>query len=343
LTPRSELVIANSSILQDVGSLPDSYSPSLELVINPPPSSQDGFHQIMPGTIPLPSIQSETAKIPQGYSVDTPRVQSEEIYELEGDQFIENASSLSPQGPSHTRTRSKPSKSGGFLDRQLPPLSETRIKYNDYSKPSFSSMRSTEPLFQGLSSRDAGNTSSMSGEIHGGYDPFNYTTNPPSALPGSTAISTSELDLFSAIDDTSALPSTALQTFSGPSAPSGSSSNAFGPNLSDAGVTPPPKGDSPSRISSQDALQSLSYLNRKKPERSLGKFVKRQDFPIKNGKFREANSTEIEGKEFISSNPITPVNSFSGDGVVKSTIATIKLVIIGDENCGKTSLLMYVR
>jgi hypothetical protein len=89
-------------------------------------------------------------------------------------------------------------------------------------------------------------------------------------------------------------------------------------------------------------LPPLRRLNRKKPERPPGKFVERQNFPSKNGKVRE-NSTEIEEKEPICSNPITPVNSFLGDSVAKPTIATIKLVIIGDENCGKTSLLMYVR
>jgi hypothetical protein len=343
LAPRSELILANSSMLQDVGSLPNSYSPSSELVINSSPSSQNGFHQTMPSPILLPNIKIETAKIPRGYSVDIPSVQSEGIYELEGDQFMKNALSLSTQGPPHTRTRSEPSKSSEFLDRQLPSISETRINHNDYNKPSFSSMRSSEPLFQGLSSRDTGNTSSMPGQVHGGYDPFNRTTDPPSALPGSTALSASELDLFSAIDDTSALPSKAQQTFSRPSDPSRPSSSASGPNLSDVDVTSPPKRDARSRSSPQDLLQSLRHLNRKKPERSQGKFVERQNFPVNNRKVREINSTEIKEKELICSNPITPVNSFSGDGVVKSMIATIKLVIIGDGNCGKTSLLMYVR
>jgi hypothetical protein len=342
LAPRSELIVAKSSILQDIDNLPDSYPPSSELVINSSPLSQDGFHQTTPDPIPLPSIKSETAKIPRGYSIDTTSVKSEEVFELEGDLFMENPPYLSTQGPPHRQTRSEPPKSGGFLDRWLPPISEIQINHNDFNKPSFSSMRSSEPLSQGLSSWDTGNTSSMSGEVHGSYGPFNYTTDPPSTLLGSTAPSASESGFFSAINDTSTLPSVALQTFSRPSDPSRPSSSASGPNLSDIDVAPPLKSDEPSRSSPQDLLPSLRHLNRKKPERPPSKFVERQNFPFKNGKVRE-NSTEIEEKEPICSNPITPVNSFLGDSVAKPTIATIKLVIIGDENCGKTSLLMYVR
>jgi hypothetical protein len=108
-------------------------------------------------------------------------------------------------------------------------------------------------------------------------------------------------------------------------------------------VTSPPKKDAPSPNSPQDLLQSPRHQIRKKPERSPGKFAERKNFPIKNGTVQEISSTEIEKKGLIYSNPITPVSSFPGDGAVKSTITTIKLVIIGDENCGKTSLLMYVR
>jgi hypothetical protein len=341
LTSRSELILANSSIPQDVGSLTDSYSPSSPFVINSSPSSQHGFYQTMPGPILSPSIKSETAKIPRGYSVDRPSVQSEAIYELEGNQLMENAPPLSNQGLPYTRTPSEPSKSSGFLDHQLPPISETRVNHDD--KPSFSSMRSPEPLFQGLSSRDTDNTSSMSGEVHGGYDPFNYTTDHSPDPPGSAALSASKLDLFSAIDDTSNMPTKALQTFSRLSDPSKPSASASRPNLSNANVTLPPKRDTPPQSAPQDLFQSLGHLNHKKPEKSPGQFVERQNFPDKNGKVREINSTKIEETEPICSNPITPVSSFSGDGIVKSTIATIKLIIIGDGNCGKTSLLMYVR
>ena len=113
LSPGSKLTVTNSSILYDAGSLLHSYLPTSELMINTSPH-QDGFRQAMSGPIPLPNTKSETTKVPQGYSVNTPSVKSEEIYELEGDQFMGNALSSFLQGPPHTQTRSALSRSDGF-------------------------------------------------------------------------------------------------------------------------------------------------------------------------------------------------------------------------------------
>ena len=100
--------------------------------------------------------------------------------------------------------------------------------------------------------------------------------------------------------------------------------------------------DIPPRVLSQDLLQPLGHLILKKPDRSLDKVVGRRKLPIANGKAREISSPEMDEKQLSYSNSITPVNSLSDVGVVASTTATIKLVIVGDGNCGKTSLLQYV-
>lgn len=342
LRRRNEQIVPNSGIIYDTGSMPNSHSPSSELVIQAQPHDQYGFRLSMPVSTSLPALNSEAAETPRLSSFQTLSMTSEEIYELEGDQSAEMAPYVSTPDRAPTQAQSQPSNRGEFLAHQLRSNLDTRINHNDYVEPSSSSVKASTPLFQDLS-RDGGSSSILSGEADGGYDPFKYPAAPPSTLPKSSKISSSGLNLFSTIEGTSFLPSSAPQAFSQASVPSASGSSTSRLNLSDAAPAPPPKRDTVP----QGLIRSPMHPSPKNPVESQGRPGGWapggwQKLPVTNGLANVTNITGMDEKQLLYSNSITPVNSLSDAGVATSVRPTIKLVIVGDGNCGKSSLLMYV-
>ena len=148
---------------------------------------------------------------------------------------------------------------------------------------------------------------------------------------------------FTAIDGTAALPSKELPLVRVVRAPDPTiSSSPPSPRMSDVAPTQPAKENISLRGQPQELLQPLEYPSLEEPKRSLGKLFQRQKFVPGSGIAQEIKSTELEKKQSNYSNSLTPVNSLSDIGISDSVTPAIKLVIVGDGQCGKTSLIMCV-